>query len=121
MMNRAPIYRYLRIGLVAFVWGLLIQPCFAGKVKALLQPDADFAHYKTYQWLPPQVLTKTGVVEDHPVFGPLVKDAVNRELARQGLKEVTEGGDLQVATTILTGAISQRPGYMLEGGSNAAA
>ena len=89
--------------------------CVAGKVKVQVQPGADFAHYKTYQWLPPKVLTKTGVVENHPVLGPAMKDAINQQLAAKGLREVAEGGDLQVSALALRESIPQLEAVVFAG------
>ena len=112
--NSAPC-RFCVLAVSAFI----VQQCYAGKVKTEVGPGADFASYKTFQWLPPRVLTNTGIVEDHPLI-PLIKEAVGQELSKLGLKEVAEGGDLQVSAGILTGTIAERPGFMLEGGSNVA-
>jgi hypothetical protein len=90
-------------------------PCFAGDVQVVVGKDADFSLYKTYEWLPTKVLTKTGIVEDDPTTTPIVKDAVNRELAAKGLKQVEAGGDLQVATAILTASIPQVEALILPG------
>ncbi len=87
--------------------GPLADLCLAGKVRVEVMPGADFVRYKTYQWLPPKVLTNTGVVENHPVVGPAMKEAINRELAGKGLREVAEGGDLQVSALALRDAIPQ--------------
>ena len=93
--------------LLSFALGPLVEHCYAGKARVELGPGADFASYKTYQWLPPKVLTSSGVVENHPVLGPLMKDAINRQLAEKGLREVTEGGDLQVSALALRESIPQ--------------
>jgi len=93
--------------LLAFVLGPLVQPCYAGKARVDVQPGADFARYKTYTWLPPKVLTNTGVVENHPVIGPAMKDAINRQLIAKGLREVPDGGDLQVSALALRESIPQ--------------
>lgn len=87
--------------------GPLAERCLAGKVRVEVMPGADFARYKTYQWLPPKVLANSGVVEDHPVIGPAMKDAINRQLAAKGLREVADGGDLQVSALALREAIPQ--------------
>jgi len=100
----------------AVVVGLwLLAPCFAGKVQTWAGKDADFSRYKTYQWLPPKVLTKTGVVENDRDIAPLIKEAVNRELAQKGLKEVAEGGDLQVSTLALAESIPQLEAVIFPG------
>jgi hypothetical protein len=63
--------------------------------------EADFSLYKTYQWLPPKIYTSTGIVEDDPVIAPLIKQAINEQLTKRGLREVSSNGDLQVATLAL--------------------
>src|SRR5215470_8853634 len=107
-----------RTRFLLLVCGSLLQPCYAGKVRAETLPGADFASYKTYRWLPPKVLTKTGVVENDPVLGPAIKDAVNLQLARRGLKEVSEGGDLEVSAGVLTHSIPQLEAVMFAGPSD---
>ena len=87
--------------------GLVQAPCFAGKARVEVPKGADLSQYRTYQWLPPKALTNTGVVDNHPELGPLVKEAVNKQLMAKGLKEVESGGDLQVATIVLGRAIPQ--------------
>jgi hypothetical protein len=87
------------------------------KVKTQTTPGTDFTQYRTYQWLPPRVLTKTGVVENHPA-NPLVKEAVDRQLREKGMSEVSEAGDLQVATTVLTESIPQVEAVLLAGPDN---
>jgi hypothetical protein len=81
--------------------------CFGGKVKTLSGKDADFASYKTYEWLPTKIRTGAGIVENDPEVTPLIKQAVNEQLAKKGLREVPSGGDLQVATLILTESVPQ--------------
>ncbi|MFL6352522.1 MAG: DUF4136 domain-containing protein [Bryobacteraceae bacterium] len=80
-----------------------------------MDKQTDFSRYKTYQWLPPKLLAKTGVEENDPEFAPLIKDAVNRELSRKGLKEVPEGGDLSVSTLALAESIPQLEGFIFAG------
>src|SRR5262245_48288446 len=87
---------FFRAGLLFWAWGTAVPVCSGADLKVAIGPGADFARYKTYQWLPPRVLTKTGVVENDPVLTPLIKDAINRQLIQRGLTEVAEGGDLQV-------------------------
>jgi Domain of unknown function (DUF4136) len=81
--------------------------CLAGDVKAFASKDADFSRYKTYQWLPPKVLTKAGIVENEPTVSPLIEKAVKQELAKIGLTEVSQEADLQVATAALTESVPQ--------------
>jgi len=95
----------------------IVSPCPARKVKAFAGTHANFASYKTYQWLPVKTLSKTGLVEDEPTITPVVKEAVNREMAALGLVEVKENGDLQVAAFASTTSVPQLealifPGHM---------
>src|SRR5262245_36365047 len=92
---------------LALAAGPLVEPSHAAKVRAEAMPGADFARYKTYQWLPPKVLTNTGVVENHPVIAPAMKDAINAQMAQLGFKEVADGGDLQISALALTASIPQ--------------
>ena len=100
--------------LVALLLGAVSQPAQA-KVRAFPTPGIDMSQYKTYQWLPTRALTKTGVIENEPTATPLIKEAVNREMARLGLKEVAEGGDLQVAAGVSTSASAQLEALLLAG------
>ena len=92
---------------VAFVAACLIPLCFAGNVQVWMEKGANLSQYKTYEWLPPKILTSKGVVEDDPEFAPLIKAAVNRQLNGKGLKEVAQGGELQVSTLALAQSIPQ--------------
>ena len=96
-----------RSALVGLMCAAFAGICFAGKVKTFVNPDSDFSAYKTYRWLPTKVLAKTGLVENDPVLSPVIKEAVNRELAARGLQEVAEGGDLEVVTCALNSYVPQ--------------
>jgi len=87
--------------------GPLAERCLAGKVRVEIGTGADFARYKTYQWLPTKILASSGVVENDPTVGPAMKAAINKQLAEKGLREVAEGGDLQVSALALREAIPQ--------------
>jgi hypothetical protein len=102
-------------GLLVLACALHGGLCYGAKVRVQVPPGTDLSAYKTYQWLPPRVLDTTGVVEDHPVLAPLIKDAVNRQLNLRGLKEVTDGGDLQVSTGVLTGSVPQVEAVLFSG------
>ncbi len=67
---------------------------------------ADFARYKTFQWLPPRVMTAEGVVENHPA-NPILEAAVGSQLTQKGLTEVASGGDLQIQAWVLTEPVPQ--------------
>jgi hypothetical protein len=94
----------------------LLSPCFAGTPITAVGVNIDFASYKTYTWLPTKALTKTGIIENDPATTPAIRSAVNRELSARGLKEVTEGGDLQVATFVLTVSVPQLEAVIFSGG-----
>ena len=51
----------------------LMSPLPAAKVKT--QGGKDLSQYKSYQWLPPRVLTKLGLEENH-VANPAVKEVI---------------------------------------------
>lgn len=95
--------------------GVLVALCFA-KVEIQVDKGADFPHYKTYEWLAPRVLKKTGLIENDPVFSPVVKAAINRELVRRGLNEVARDGQLQVSTMALTTSIPSVDAMIFPGG-----
>ena len=87
----------------------------AAKVKVYAAKGVDLAAYKTYEWLPPKILGKGGVVESDPEFAPLIKAAFNKQLALRGLQEVPSGGDLQVATLALAESIPQLEAVLFQG------
>jgi hypothetical protein len=103
-------------------WGLFMSamlaaiPCLA-KVKVEFDKKIDFTRYKTYQWYPPRILKKTGISENDDVVAPLIKTAVNRELARRNLMEVASGGDLQVSTWALSESIPNIDALIYAGGA----
>jgi len=94
---------------------LAVLPCYAGKVVAYVGQGVDLSKYRTYQWLPPKILTKTGVVEGDPEYAPLIKAAVDRQLVRLGLIEVADGADLQVAALALSESIPQLEAVVFPG------
>ena len=53
---------------------------------------ADFAAYKTYQWV-----ALKGARVDDPFLDQNIKRAVDGQLAQKGMRRVEEGGDLFVA------------------------
>jgi hypothetical protein len=97
---------YWIFGLSLLISTELISPILAGDVKSQTAKNADFAHYQTYQWFPPRVLTKTGEVQNAPL-NPVLKELVGQQLAQKGLSEVASGGDLQIQATVLTDTTAQ--------------
>jgi hypothetical protein len=52
-------------------------------------------------------MTKSGIQEDEPTVGPLIRDALRRELSGKGLTEVTGQADLEIASLVTTVSIPQ--------------
>jgi Domain of unknown function (DUF4136) len=76
-----------------------------GKVKVEYDKKVDLSRYKTYEWYPPRVLTKAGIVEDDKTVSPLIRAAVNRQLSSRGLTEVPSGADLKVSSWALSESV----------------
>ena len=95
---------------------LLIPLLLVGKVKTFASKEDDVRSYKTYEWLPPRVMTRHGLLEDDELVAPVIRQAVNRELARKGYREVAEGGDLQVASGGFARSSSQLEGFLVHWG-----
>jgi hypothetical protein len=79
----------------------------AGDVQAFPVKGIDLAAYKTFKMLPPRVLTKAGIQENDPTYGPYILASVRKELTAKGLKEVQENPDIEVATGGLGRAFPQ--------------
>jgi len=92
----------------------LMPPLFGGKVQTQTGKGADFPRYKTYQWLPPRVLTKVGVVEDHPA-NSVLKEVIGRQLSQKRLSELADGADLLVQVYVLTESVPQLEAVLLGG------
>jgi hypothetical protein len=109
-----------RVGMVAamLAFGLFPPHINAGKARTQLAPGVNMTQYKTYEWLPTRVLRETGLIENDPVLTPLIKEAVNRELAQLGFTEVSEKADLQVAAGITTHAVAQLEAVVFAGPSD---
>jgi hypothetical protein len=80
---------------------------FAGDVGTFPANGVDLNAYKTYKILPPKVMTKSGLQEDEPTIGPLVREALRRELSEKGLTEVTGQADLEIASLVTAVSIPQ--------------
>ena len=116
MTIRLPKSRHpLRFGAVCLLCALLLPTCFARKLKTIAGAHATFASYRTYQWLPVKTLGKAGIVEDDSTIAPIIKAAMNSEMAALGLTEVKEGGDLQVAAFAATTSIPQLEAVIFPG------
>jgi hypothetical protein len=81
--------------------------CAAADVRIYLAKGADMSRYKTYQWLPTRVLSKSGILEDDPNVGSVLRRIVNQQLINQGLTEANGRADLQVSVVGLREASAQ--------------
>src|SRR4051812_41200369 len=70
-LRLALVHLLCRNGIRVLLFALLVTPSFA-KLKTFNGANVDMSTYKTYQWMPPRVLTKTGIVEDDPNVAPAV-------------------------------------------------
>lgn len=94
---------------------LVVCAADAGEVKTYPKPDVDFAQFKTYEWVAPRVLTRQGILEDDPDFAPLIRKAINTQLASKGMREVKSGGDLRVQAGGIAQASSQIDALIFSG------
>jgi len=94
------------LGLTLLMLASLTTTVSAGKVKAYPGHKVDINSYRTYQWFPPRVMTKAGIIEDHPA-NPVLKEAVGREISQRGLSEVADDADLQIQAWVLTESVPQ--------------
>src|SRR5690242_15378521 len=81
--------------------------CSAADVRIYSAKGADFSRYRTYQWLPTRVLGKSGIVEDDPKIGAVLRSVVNQQLIKHGLTEANGPADLQVSVIGLREASAQ--------------
>jgi hypothetical protein len=95
---------------------LLIAAFAYAKVKTQAAPDARFQEYKTYQWLPPRILTKTGLVENDDRVAPVIRRAVDQQMEKLGFTKVADGGDLQVSTLAFRESVPQLEAIIYPGG-----
>jgi len=98
------------VGALAYGFSLFISTSVsanAGDVSTFPMKGVDLAAYRTYRLLPPKVLTKTGLHEDEPTIGPLIREALARELVGKGLIALAEGADLEVPSAATAVSILQ--------------
>ena len=89
--------------------------CAAAHAEVKVFPSKTLSpvSYSTYHWLPPRTITAAGMTEDDPESGPLIRAAVNRELAKKGYREVPSGGEMQVTCAVVASKTSQLEGYIV--------
>jgi hypothetical protein len=77
--------------ITAFLLLALVSAAQAQKIKIEFDKSVNFSTFKTYAWDPtPQATGK-------PVLVAAIKGAVNEELSKRGLTQVTENPDIYVA------------------------
>jgi len=79
----------------------------AANVGAFPANGVDLSVYKTYKVLPPKVMTRSGLQEDEPTIGPLIREALRKGLSAKGLAEVTGQADLEIASLVTAVSIPQ--------------
>jgi hypothetical protein len=79
----------------------------AADVGAFPANGVDLNTYKTYKILPPKVMTSSGIQEDEPTIGPLVREALRRGLTEKGLTEATGQPDLEIASLVTAVSVPQ--------------
>jgi hypothetical protein len=79
----------------------------AADVGAFPANGVDLNAYKTYKILPPKVMTSSGIQEDEPTIGPLVREALRRGLTEKGLTEATGQPDLEIASLVTAVSVPQ--------------
>ena len=105
------------LSLTLLVSACVMTPVFAAKVSTQLAKGANMANYKTYSWLPPRMLVKTGMDENNPA-NPILKEVVGLQLAKVGLKEVADGADLQIQAYVFSEYVPQLERVLMGEGYN---
>ncbi len=94
----------------------LAAPAVAAKAKVFPAKGVKLSDYKTYHWEPIRVVTRQGVLEDDPEFAPMIKEAIRKQLAKKGYREVPSNGELKLLAAGLAEASSQLEGFLLRWG-----
>lgn len=80
----------------------------------------DVKTYQTYEWKnPPRIINAYGADEQDSAFAPIIREAVNRELAAKGYREVPSGGELQIFSGAVAAKANQLEGYLVSFGFDA--
>lgn len=80
--------------------GLVALPCLAG-ITVDLASDVDFDAFSTFAWFEAESLAEPRSEPSADDAGALIRDAIAQELARRGLREVTENPDLLVRSNFV--------------------
>jgi hypothetical protein len=82
-------------------------PAGRAEVKTFPSKTIDIRTYATYEWVPIRLKTKMGLFENDPDVSPLVRKALERELAKKGYTVDPKGSNLQLIVAALGGASHQ--------------
>jgi|SRR5689334_20567458 uncharacterized protein DUF4136 len=104
-MRRVPIF-------VMTASALILAVPLIGKIEARTNKNADFTRFKTYEWLAPRVLTRSGIVENDDVVAPVIRATLDQQFAKVNLTKVAEHGDLQISTWALKESVPQVEGFI---------
>jgi hypothetical protein len=91
----------------AIILSIALTSIVGASVKVFPSEGVDFGYYKTFEWLPPRVLTNRGLIENEPTVGPLIEKAIKAQLTKKGFTEAGSGADVQVSTFAMASAIPQ--------------
>jgi hypothetical protein len=84
------------------------------EVKIFPSKTENPASYATYRWLPPRIVADQGLVENDPTYSPMIRAAIDKELAKKGYKQVPETGELEIVSALVVVKSSQLEGYLLQ-------
>jgi len=105
----------LRCAGIGVLLSLLAAPAPA-KVKIFPSKQDKITNYKTFQWDPIRIVTRTGFVDDDPTVSPMIRAAITRELTKRGYVEVKQGAEFRVLAAGLNERSSQLEGFLLSWG-----
>jgi hypothetical protein len=87
-----------------------------GEIKTYPSKRHSLSEYSTYTWLPPRIFTMTEIKDNDPVYSPLIREAVNRQLVKKGYTEMAQGGQLQVIAAGMSTVSAQLEAYLVQWG-----
>jgi hypothetical protein len=95
---------------------LLVASQGLAEMKTYPSKTVKISAYKTYTWLAPRLFTATEINDHDPVFTPIIRAAVNKQMAERGYKEVAEGGQIQLIVAAVVTISSQLEAYLVQFG-----
>ncbi len=109
---RKSTFRWVGLAVVVFLFCSVLP----AKVKVFQKDKKALARCKTYQWEPVRLVTKKGIVDDDPEFTPVLKQAINRQMAAKGYTEVAKDGEMRLLAAGLRVTSSQLEGFLVSWG-----